>query len=100
MKDYEHSRKCPEYASGNAREGSFLGNKVVFCNARVCPYNKEFVTTFEGEEMTLCQTKGLLKKTELDNPDKNKKSNKPPILPKSNFKGDASKIKYLQFITP
>ncbi len=93
--------KCPEYVLGNAREEFFLKNKVVLCNAKVCHYNKEFVTTFEEERMTFCTSKGLLKKVELDNPDKNKKSNKSPVLPEANpHMGDISKIRYLQFTTP
>lgn len=93
--------KCPMYEQGNAKEEYFLKNKVVFCDAKVCPYNKEFVTTFEGENMTFCISKGLLKKVELDNPDKNKKSNKPLIIPETNSKniGDISKVRYLQFTT-
>jgi hypothetical protein len=95
-------KKCQEYILGNAKEEYFLKNKVVFCHAKVCPYDKEFVTTFEGENMTFCTSKGLLKKVEIDNPNKDKKSNKPLILPETNFKniGDISKVRYLQFTTP
>ncbi len=89
--------KCPKYANGKAKEEFFLRNKVVFCHAKFCPYNKELVTSFEGEKIVLCKSKGLLEKIELDNPDKNKKTNNPQILPEYSKIGDISKVRYFQF---
>jgi len=94
----ENTKKCPAYINGKAEKGHLFGNEVVFCNEKVCRYNKEFTTTLSEENMTLCKSKGLLKKTELENPDTNKKSNNPKIYPQSNLiGGNLSKVEYIQF---
>ena len=103
MGNKEDLKKCPEYADGKAGEYSFLGeeNKLVFCNAEVCPYNKEISTTFGENRMIICNSKGLLKKTELDKPDTDKRSNKPKVYPPCDLEeiGDFTKIDYRQLQT-
>ena len=93
--------KCPEYINGKVMEDYLLKNQVVFCDAEVCLYNKELTTTLSEENMTLCSSKAWLTKKELDNPNKDKKSNKPKVYPLCNLKeiGDLTKVEYLQFPT-
>ena len=98
MENKENMEKCPEFIISHARKDMLLGNEVVFCYAKVCPYNKEIITSLSGESITLCAPKGLLKKTELYNPDKTKKSNESTVYPQSNLPiGNLSKVNYIQF---
>ena len=91
-------KQCPLYKQGKAIKSELLRNEVVFCHAEVCPYNKELPTTLYDENITLCSSKGLLKKTELENSDTNKKSNKPLIPFQSNLRsGDLTRVRYIKF---
>ncbi len=94
MKD---SPNCPKYLEGVAKEGLFLKNEVVFCSANICQYNKELPISLEGEPMTLCKSKGLLKKVELDNPDLEKTENAPYINSGPKFDGKLPNPSYLDF---
>ena len=93
----ENLQKCPEYLKGNAEEGTLLKNKVVFCSASVCPYNKEIPASLEGEPITLCRSKGLLKKVEIENPDEEKKENRAYTPSSPKFDGKLPTASYFQF---
>ncbi len=79
--------KCPKYEEGQAEESQLFRNNVVFCYAKACPYNKEFPTSLDGDYMTLCKSKGLLTKIEIENPDLEKKENSKYVPPKVEFNG-------------
>ena len=103
MGNKEDLEKCPKYANRIAEEYSLWGeeNKLVFCNAEVCPYNKELTTTLGENKMTICSSKGLLIKTELDNPDTTKKSNKPKVYPLFDLEvNNLTEVEYFQFKQP
>ena len=96
MENSENLEKCPEYIRGNAKEDYFFKNKLVFCSKKICPYNKEIPVSFDGEKITFCKSKGLLKKIELENPDKSKKENKSQVISESKFDGKFHSSQYFK----
>lgn len=65
----EELEKCPIYAEGKAQEQYFLGKKNVICSleASECPYGKGLAVQLDGDPVTVCKSRGLLKKIELVN---------------------------------
>ena len=60
--------KCHIYAEGGARELDFLGEKNVICSLKAseCPYYKGITIHYEGDPVTVCGSKGLVEKVELE----------------------------------
>ena len=95
----EDKEKCPEYDMGNARKSYLFRNPVFSCDVSPCPYNKGVSATLNGERINFCKSKGLLKKTEIENPPKIKKSEESDnfnLLAQADIiNGNASNIVYL-----
>jgi len=60
--------KCPIYAEGRALEEYLLGSRNVVCSLRAsdCPYGKGLIIHLDGNPVTVCKSRGLLKKIELE----------------------------------
>lgn len=61
----EEDVKCPFYVKGQAGKGYLLGVENVICSLEKCPFNKLQTIDWEGNPVTVCKSKGLLKITEL-----------------------------------
>ena len=60
--------KCPIYAEGKAGEEYLLGSRNVICSLKAgdCPYGKGLTFHWEGDPVTICRSKGLLQRIELE----------------------------------
>ena len=84
--------ECPEYSKGNAKKDFLFRNEVVFCSANICRYDKELPISIGKQPMTLCKSKGLLKKVEIQNPNTKKTKNKTYIHPNENYEGKLPRV--------
>lgn len=56
------SKICPMYAERRAEEIPLPGVDSVICSLEACPYNNGQTFHWEGDSMTICKTKGLIKR--------------------------------------
>lgn len=58
---------CPMYAERRAEEIPLPGVDSIICSLEACPYNNGKTFHWEGDPITVCKSKGLIKKVLLVN---------------------------------